>query len=110
MTVTAKALVSNVTLPDALSTTPLYTAVNVTAILDKCTVTNYSAASATFSVYASTAAEDNNVLIQDKTLMPNETYTCPEVVGQIINKNGTFNAAASAATSLNIRVSGREIS
>ena len=110
MAVTVKAIVVDTILPSSLSVAPLYTSSNVTTIIDKFTVTNYSALAATFTVYTSTNADDSNIIIKEKTLMPKETYTCPEMVGQVINPAGTFNATASAATSINIRVSGRQIS
>lgn len=110
MTVSVKALVFDTVLPSSLSGTPLYTSTNVTTIIDKCTVTNFGAASATFTVYLSTSASDNNIVIKAKTLQPNETYTCPEVVGQVLNSAQTLNATSDTVSSMNIRVSGRQVS
>lgn len=92
--------------------TTQYTADGVKAIIDKFTITNTSAANASISVnlvnFGTTAAADN-LVIDDRTLVPDETYTCPELVGQILEAGQFISTLASAATSLTIRCSGREI-
>ena len=40
---------------------------------------------------------------------PNETYTFPEIVGQVLANGGFISTIASAANALTIRASGREI-
>jgi hypothetical protein len=45
-----------------------------------------------------------------RTIVPNETYTCPELVGHVLEAGGFISTLASAATSLTIRCSGREVS
>ena len=110
MTVTVKTLVAPVNI--AATPTTQYTATNLTAIIDKCTVVNYSTTSATVSIYlpaSGTSAASNNLVLQTKTLQPAETYTCPEVVGHVIASGGTIVASASAALSIALRVSGREV-
>ena len=93
--------------------TTQYTAVNVTAIIDKFTATNYSATAATISVNIITvsgSAGNDNLIVKTKTLQPSETYTFPELVGQVISSGGFISTIAGTATAINIRASGREIS
>ena len=93
--------------------TTQYTSVNVTTVIDKFTATNYSATAATISVNlvaASGSAGNDNLIVQTKTLQPSETYTFPELVGQVIVSGGFISTIAGTATAINIRASGREIS
>jgi len=93
--------------------TTQYTATNVKAIIDKFTVTNTSANNVTFScnlVTVSGSAGTSNLIIDARTIVPDETYTCPELVGQALEPGGFISTIAGAATSLTIRASGREIS
>lgn len=110
MTVTVKNLVPAVIA--AASQTTQYTAVNVTTIIDKFTATNYSAAAATISVNLVTngdTAGNQNLISKTKTLQPAEVYTFPELVGQVLNPGGFISTIAGTAASINIRVSGREV-
>jgi hypothetical protein len=110
MTVTVKNLVAPVNVPTSASAQ--YTATNLTAIIDKCTVVNYSTTAATVTIYLPTSAAtiaSNNLVMQTKTLQPAETYTCPEVVGHVLASGSAIVAVASAALSIAIRVSGREV-
>jgi hypothetical protein len=94
------------------SQTTQYTSTNVTTIIDKFTATNYSAAAETLSVNlvtSSYSAGNDNLIVKTKTLQPTETYTFPEIVGQVLNAGDFISTIASAATSINIRASGREI-
>jgi hypothetical protein len=111
MTVTVKVLVPAKT-AEATQTTQ-YTATNVTTIIDKFTATNYSAAAATLSVNLVTAADtagNQNLIIKTKTLQPAETYTFPELVGQVLSPSAFISTIAGTASAINIRVSGREVS
>jgi hypothetical protein len=111
MTVTVKNLVPAVIA--AATQTTQYTAVNVTTIIDKFTATNYSAAAATISVNLVTngdTAGNQNLISKTKTLQPAEVYTFPELVGQVLNAGGFISTIAGTAASINIRVSGREVS
>jgi hypothetical protein len=84
----------------------------VTTIIDKFTATNYSGGAETLSinlVTVSGAAGNNNLIVKTKTLQPAETYTFPEIVGQVLNAGDFISTIASAATSINIRASGREV-
>ena len=110
MTVTVKNLVPAVIA--AASQTTQYTATNVTTIIDKFTATNYSAVAATISVNLVTngdTAGNQNLITKTKTLQAAETYTFPELVGQVLNAGGFISTIAGTAASINIRVSGREV-
>ena len=92
--------------------TTQYTATNVRAIIDKFTVTNTSANNVTFScnlVTVAGSAGSSNLIIDARSLVPDETYTCPELVGQALESGGFISTIAGAASSLTIRASGREI-
>jgi len=94
------------------SQTSQYTATNAKAIIDKFTVTNTSATNVTFSCNLVTVvgvANAANLIIDARTIVPDETYTCPELVGQALDSGGFISTLASAAASLTIRASGREI-
>jgi hypothetical protein len=56
------------------------------------------------------SAATSNLIIDTRTIVPDETYTCPELVGQALDVGGFISTIAGAATSLTIRASGREIS
>lgn len=93
--------------------TTQYTATSVTAIIDKFTATNYSAAAATISVNLVTSADtagNQNLITKTKTLQAAETYTFPELVGHYLMPGGFISTIAGTATAINIRVSGREVS
>jgi len=90
-----------------------YTATGVTAIIDKFTATNYSAAAATISVNLVTSADtagNQNLITKTKTLQPNEVYTFPELVGQVLSPGAFISTIAGTASAINIRASGREVS
>ena len=111
MTVTVKVLIPAKQAEG--SQTTQYTASNVKAIIDKFTVTNTSGNNVTFScnlVTVSGSAGASNLIIDTRTIVPDETYTCPELVGQALDSGGFISTIAGAATSLTIRASGREIS
>ncbi len=92
--------------------TAQYTAVNCRAIIDKFTATNTSAGNVTLSVNLVTfggTADNSNLIVDTRSIAPNETYTFPELVGQVLDPGGIISTIASAAASLTIRASGREI-
>lgn len=93
--------------------TTQYTASGVRTIIDKFTVTNTSAANAVFScnLVASGGTPSNaNLVLKTHTIFPTETYTCPELVGQILEAGGFISTLADTANALTISASGREIS
>lgn len=110
MAVTPKVLIPAKQAESAQTTQ--YTADAVKAIIDKFTVTNTSAGNVTISVnlvdFGGVAGADN-LVIDARTIAPDETYTCPELVGQVLEAAQFISTLASAATSLTIRCSGREI-
>ena len=110
MTVTVKVLVPAKTAEN--SQTTQYTATGVTAIIDKFTATNYSAVAATVSVNLvnpSGSAGNDNLITKTKTLQASETYTFPELVGQVLAPSGFISTIAGTASAINIRASGREV-
>jgi len=111
MTVTVKVLIP-AKIAEATQTTQ-YTATGVTTIIDKFTATNYSASAATISVNLVTGGDtagNANLITKAKTLQPAETYTFPELVGQVLMPSGFISTIAGTASSINIRSSGREVS
>lgn len=89
-----------------------YTALNCKTIIDKFTVTNTSAANALFSVnlvVSGGIVGDANLVLKTRAIAPNETYTCPELVGQTLEPGGFISTLAGTATALTISASGREI-
>jgi hypothetical protein len=110
MAVSTKVLIPAKTAENVQTTQ--YTATNVTTIIDKFTATNYSATAATISVNLVTAlgsAGNDNLIVKTKTLQPSETYTFPELVGQVLVSGGFISTIAGTASAINIRASGREI-
>ena len=94
------------------SQTTQYTSTGLTTIIDKFTATNYTSGPVTLSVNLVTAADtagNQNLVVKTKTLQAGETYTFPEIVGQILDAGGFISTIASAATSINIRASGRQV-
>jgi hypothetical protein len=93
--------------------TSQYAAVNVRAVIDKFTVTNTSGSNQTISVnlvnFGGTASA-NNLVIAARAVAPGETYLCPELIGHVLDAGQFISTLASAAGSLTIRCSGREIS
>jgi hypothetical protein len=110
MTVTVKTLIP----PKQMESTQTsqYTATSVKAIIDKATVTNTDTVNRTFSVniiQSGGSATNANLIIDDRAVIPGETYLCPELVGHELDPGAFISTIASAATALTLRVSGREI-
>lgn len=81
-------------------------------IIDKFTVTNTSSSNVSFScnlVASGDTPGNQNLVLKTRTIAPNETYICPELVGQSLEPAGSISTLASAATSLTISASGRQI-
>ena len=113
MTVTARNLVP-AKFAENTQTTQYIVPSNITVmIIDKFTATNISGSTATISVNLVTGsgtAGNENLIIKVKSLAASETYTFPELVGQILPTTAFISTIASAASAINIRVSGREVS
>jgi hypothetical protein len=110
MSVTATTLVTAKTVENTQTTQ--YTATNVTAIIDKFTATNFSALVASLSVNLVRVTDvpgDANLIVKTKALQPGETYLFPELVGQVLTPGSYISTLSSAATSINMRVSGRVV-
>lgn len=110
MTVTVKTIIQAKQAENVQTTQ--YTAVNCKTIIDKFTATNTSAGNVTISVNLVTSggsAGVSNLIVDTRAIAPDETYTFPELVGQVMEPGGFISTIASAATSLTIRASGREI-
>lgn len=110
MTVTAKVLIPAKIAEN--TQVQQYVAINVTTIIDKFTATNFSGTAASISVNlvsADDTAGNQNIITKTKVLQPSEVYTFPELVGQILDRNGFISTLAGSANAINIRVSGREI-
>jgi P pilus assembly chaperone PapD len=110
MTVSIKVLIPPKQAENAQTTQ--YTAVNCKAIIDKFTITNTSATNVTISVNLVTSggsAGVSNLIMDTRAIAPDETYTCPELVGQALESGSFISTIASSAASLTIRASGREI-
>ena len=89
-----------------------YTAINCKTIIDKFTVTNTGAVNVEFScnlIANGDAAGDSNLVLKTRAIAPNETYNCPELVGQTLEPSGIISTLAGAAASLTVSSSGREI-
>jgi hypothetical protein len=109
MAVIAKPLIGSKQMEAAQTTQ--YTATNCTAIIDKFTATNTSAAIAVISVNlvsSGGAAGATNLIVDNRSIAVDETYTFPELVGQVLAASGFISTTGTAAT-LTIRASGREI-
>jgi len=107
MTVTAKCLLEAKYAENA-QTTQYTAAAGTRTIIDK--FTGYSPAGGTLSVNlvasgASAAALNLKVV---KTLAANETYTFPELVGHILNPGDFISTLPGGASTVVIRISGRE--
>ncbi len=97
MAVSVKPLIPSKTAENAQTTQ--YTAANVSAAtLSVNLVTQYD------------STGNQNLIVKTKTLLPNETYTFPELVGHILAPGGYISTIAGTASAINIRCSGREVS
>jgi len=110
MTITVKAIIPPKQAENAQTTQ--YTATNCKTIIDKFTATNTSAGTETLSVnlvISGGSAGDSNLIVKTKAIAAGQTYTFPELVGQVLESGGFISTIASAATSITISAAGREI-
>jgi hypothetical protein len=110
------AITTTVIIPSKIAenaqTTQYTSPAGVTTIIDKFTATNYGATTATLSVNLVTASDtagNQNLVVKTLSLVASQTYTFPEIVGHMIAPNGFISTIASAATTINIRASGRQV-
>lgn len=93
--------------------TAQYTSTNAKTIVDKFTATNVSASNVKLSINLvppGASVGNDNLVIDERTIAPGETYACPEVVGQVIEDKGFISTLAGAASAITINASGRVIS
>ena len=110
MSVAAKPLISAQFAPNAETT--MYTASGVRTIIDKFVGYNSGAAAAVLTVrivIVGGAAGISNTLIV-KSLAAGETYTFPEIVGNVLDVGGFVSVLAGTASAVVVRASGREVS
>lgn len=92
--------------------TTQYTAINCRTVIDKFTATNISANNVTLSVNlvaSGEVASSNNLVSKSRVIAPNEAYTFPELIGQVLEPNGVISTIAGTASALTISASGREL-
>jgi hypothetical protein len=109
MTVTVKPLINSKQME--AGQTIQYSAINCVTIIDKFTATNTSANNALISINLVTSGDNaavSNLIVDNRAIAPDETYTFPELIGQVL-ASGSFISTTGTATSLTIRASGREI-
>ncbi|MGB3465684.1 MAG: hypothetical protein WBA74_10450 [Cyclobacteriaceae bacterium] len=85
---------------------------NSKIVIDKFTVTNTGITVETISVNLPAngqAVLASNLVSDARKISPGETYTFPELTGQVIDSGGYISTLASLAAVLTISVSGREI-
>ena len=110
MAVTPKVFVQSQQI--AAEQTNQYTASQVTAIIDKCTVTNTSASNVAITINiipSGGVAEVGNRVINARTIAPGEAYTCPEMIGHVLSSGDILSTLATSGGALSLRVSGREV-
>jgi len=112
MTVTNKVLIQPLLLTAAQVT--LYTAPSgAKAIIDKATVTNVNPTDnvsiSVNLVSLGASASTTNLLVDARVVAVGETYALPEMVGHNLATGDFISVLASSASSLSLRVSGREI-
>jgi hypothetical protein len=81
-------------------------------VIDKFTVTNNSAANVSLSINlipSGGSASTANRVLNTRLIAVGECYICPEMAGQVLEDGGFISTLASAASSLTISASGREI-
>ena len=89
-----------------------YTSNGVTTVIDKFTATNTSSSNAFLSVYLpnpGSSVSDSSLILNTRTIAPRETYSCPELVGQVIPDGGTIVTLAGTANAITISASGTQI-
>lgn len=82
------------------------------AIIDKMTATNTSVSAATISVWlvpSGGALGDSTLIVDAKSIAVGETYSFPELTGQILEASGNIYTGGTASA-LTIRASGRVLS
>lgn len=90
--------------------TTQYTSDDKITLIDKFTALNTSAAVVTISVNLVSKGDtpgNDSLIIKNKSIAVNETFTFPGIVGHVLNDGDFISTIASAVASLTIRVSAR---
>lgn len=85
---------------------------NTKCVLKRITFCNTDTVPRAITIYlvpSAGSAADSNTITKTKTLYPNETWSCPDSEGHVIEAGGTVQAMADAATAITIIGSGVEI-
>lgn len=92
--------------------TTQYTSTDVQTIIDKFVVNNVTGGNVTFAVNLvnNGGAAGAANLILSKTILAGQCYTCPELIGHVLEAGDFISLIAGAAASLTIRAAGRQIS
>jgi hypothetical protein len=95
---------------EAVQTTQ-YTSIALKTIIDKFVVNNTTGGNLTFAVNLvnSGGAAGATNLILSKTIIAGQCYTCPELVGHVLEA-GDFISSIAGGAGLTIRAAGRQIS
>ncbi len=92
--------------------TTQYTATNCRAVVISASIGNTDTVNRTVTVNIVTSggsAANSNKMIINKTIVPGETYLCPELIGRVLDPGDFISTIASAAASLTFKVDGQEI-
>ncbi len=96
----------------ANSETTIYTSTSLRTILDKYTIYNTHTGPVNYVVKlvpSGISAAASHVLL-NKTVQAGENYTCPELIGHVLEPGGFISEVADTASKLVRRVSGRKVS
>lgn len=110
MAITVKNIVPSRFLPAAQTT--IYRAINCKTVIDKFTATNTSIDPVVVSVNIVASGkipEALNTIILNKSLQSYETYSFPDLVGQVLEPNDYISTVCSTEGVLSVTSSGREI-
>lgn len=108
MTVIAKCLLE-AKFAESSQTTQYTVGSGTRTIVDKFTAYANAATSLNVNVVASGGTAGASNLKVAKTLASGETYTFPEIVGQILNAGDFLSTIAGTSSAVVIRASGREV-
>lgn len=95
------------------ASTMQYTTATAKAIIDKFTALNTDSVERTITVYIVPGAGSpsaTNMVVKTKAISAGQTASLHELIGHVMEAGGSIYTAASAATAISIRASGREIS
>lgn len=111
MSVNPRALLTSTLLPSAETTQVTSDSPGTHTILDKVTAYNGSGSSVTVTIklVPNGGSAGAGHMMATKSLATLETYTFPEVVGQILEPGGFLSTTASTGSVVVFRVSGRKV-